>query len=286
VKVRRAKSLVELTDFEFLDSVAKGSSLCLDNAERLFVEAQTALKAGARRGYLILQALSGEEASKTMILVDAVRCPLTKPQERANQLAKFYDHLSRMIYSEACMMKPARFHDIEGWIEESREEYFLDGSSGFDWIYRNRLLQEREGAVYVDYVETDDGRKWETPSNAMIEVLTMGGSLVPASLSMARHLGRAGVMSDAGMEVVADIWRSFVPDSDTAWPALRRKNQDTLDRLDAAGLLGSADADDLNAVLHDWQFPLWSLEMRLKEIKFETMRAARESLSARYPESF
>lgn len=286
MKVRRVSTLTQLPDAEFLESAAQGSEHCLQNAERLYDDAQSALASEAQRGYLILRAFAEEEASKALILVDAARCPLREQAKRSRQLAKFSDHLSRMIYSEVCSYRPAVFRELEGLVEGLREEYFLDGPNGFDWIYRNRLLQEREGNLYVDYVETDDGRRWDIPNDAMVKILTTGGPIPPASLSMARHLSKVGVFSTTGLKIVADVWRSFILNPDVRWASFRALNQQTLERLDAAGLCGSAEETDLVAICNEWPFPLWSLDTKVKDIKFESLQAARESLAAEHPDGF
>ncbi|MEK7315392.1 MAG: AbiV family abortive infection protein [Candidatus Eisenbacteria bacterium] len=286
MKVRRVKTLAELPDVEFLDSAARGSELCLQNAELLYRDAQIAHGSGAQRGYLILRALAEEEASKALILIDAVRCPPSEQAARSRQLAKFSNHLSRMIYSKIINFRPADFRELERAVEGLREEYFLDGPGGFDWIYRNHLLQEREGTLYVDYVEADDGRRWDGPSDAVINLMTMGGPFPPSSLTTTRHLRSVGMFSSSGMQTVAQVWRGFTPKDDVRWTSLRSLNHQTLELLKAAGLCAGADEQALRTVLNEWPFPLWSLDTRLREVKFESLEIARDSLTARYPEGF
>lgn len=68
------------------------------------------------------------------------------------------------------------------------------------------------------------------------------------------------------------------------WATFRELNPKTLEGLDAARLCGSAEAEDLAGIRDEWPFPLWPLERRVKEVKFEDMRTARESLAAKYPD--
>jgi AbiV family abortive infection protein len=286
MKVRRVSTLTELADAEFLVQVALGSGHCLRNAERLYSDAESALNSAAHRSHMILCGFAEEEASKALILVDAVRCPLSEQPRRLKQLAKFSHHLSRKIYSEVCSCHPGDFRELEGLVEELREEYFLDGPNGFDWIYRNRLLQDRESALYVDYVEDDDGRRWDIPNDALAKMLTTGGSIPPQSLSVARHLSNAGIFSAAGLKIVADVWRDFIPSGEVRWASLRTLNQQTVERLQAAGLCGAALERDLSAIRDDWPFPLWSLDTGLRKVSFESLGAARERLAARYPDGY
>lgn len=286
MKVRRVRTLAGLPAPEFLEQAAQGSGHCLQNAERLYGDAENALASDAQRGYLILRAFAEEEASKALILVDAGRCPMGLQAERWRQLGKFSDHLSRMIYSEVCSYKPADFSELERLVEGLREEYFLDGPNGVDWIYRNRLLQEREGTLYVDYVEAEDGRRWDVPNDVLVNILTTGGPIPPHSLSVARHLSNVGIFSGPGLRTVADVWREFIPSGEVRWASLRVLNQQTLERLHAAGLCGSATEPDLAAVRDDWPFPLWSLDTGLMKVSFDSLQIARESLAAKYPDGF
>jgi AbiV family abortive infection protein len=286
MKVRRVGDLAQSSDPDFLAAIAEGCTLSLANAEQLFEEAQKVLAGGGRRGYLILRALAEEEASKALILLDAVRCPPAENARRSHQLRKFADHLSRMIYSEICSHRPVDYRGTEDAVERLREEYYLDGPSGFDWIYRNQLLQEREGILYVDYVETDDGRRWEMPNQALVDILTTGPPIPPHSLSTARHLSKVGAFTAQGIAIVAGVWRGCTPSSETKYATFRALNVRTLEELNAAGLCDDAGGADLQAVRDEWPFPLWPLDMTLKKVDFANMVEARDRLSARYPEGF
>ena len=158
-----------------------------------------------------------------------VRCPLTEMENRSKQLRKFSDHLSRLIQSEACAWRPQNLAELMDLIDKSREELFLDGPSGFDWIFRNSLLQDREGTMYVDYVETDADRRWDAPNEALAKMLTMGGLTPPGSLTMARHLSKVGTFTEPGMAIVAAVWRGTTPTADMGWGSFRKLNLETLE---------------------------------------------------------
>lgn len=249
-------------------------------------DAEHALATTARRGYLILRGFAEEEAAKALILLDAARCPITAREERARQLGKALQHLSRLIYSEICSYRPKDFAELRDGVERLREEYFLDGPAGFDWIYRNRLLQDREGTLYVDYVELEDGCRWDAPNERVVELLTVGPAIRPASLAMICSLSRVGALTPAGVEIVANVWRPCVPSSDTQWATFRALGKKTLETLGQAGLGEDAEGNDIVAVRDNWPFPIWSLETSLREVRFEDIQTARAALAARYPDGY
>jgi AbiV family abortive infection protein len=286
MKVRRVVVLAEQPDEVFLESLAEGSRLALANAEVLYGDAEKALAGGATRGYFILRAQAEEEAAKSPILLDAARCPPGEGERRSAQLRKFSDHLSRMICSEVCHYRPKDFAELEAGVADLREEYYLDGPSGLDWIYRNRLLQEREGTLYVDYVEGDGERRWDGPKDWFLEKLAYGGPLSPASLTMAARLGKAGFFTDDGIKNVADIWRPCVPQSNDQWGKFQRLNVETLRRLGHDGPSDRLPSDDFVEIRDNWPFPLWPMETKLKEVRYADLEEARRALAARYPDGY
>jgi hypothetical protein len=52
----------------------------------------------------------------------------------------------------ACGMRPGTLAELQEYVDNHREEFYLDGPNDVDWIFRNEVLEGREGALYVDYV--------------------------------------------------------------------------------------------------------------------------------------
>ena len=73
------RELLQLTQSEFLATVASGLPLIWQNASCLTEEAAKLSRIGARRGACILQGFADEEAAKALVLLDAVRCPCPLP---------------------------------------------------------------------------------------------------------------------------------------------------------------------------------------------------------------
>ena len=92
MRARAIKELAKRSDDKLFPEIAKGLTLCLENAQRLFVQSEALGKARYSQGYQILRNIAEEEASKVLILLDAVRCPRVK---LVNHLEKFKSHLAR-----------------------------------------------------------------------------------------------------------------------------------------------------------------------------------------------
>ena len=95
------KDLAQLTDSALLAEVAEGLGLVIENAGRLYASATVLADAKRFHGARVLQALSEEEASKDLILLDAVRCPRQPSDRFAAQLGRFNDHLAKGLYARA-----------------------------------------------------------------------------------------------------------------------------------------------------------------------------------------
>ena len=87
------------------------------------------------------------------------------------------------------MMSPGSLEQLQEYIDHSRHEYYLDGPNDVDWIFRNEVIQGREGTLYVDYVANEDQHSWADP--AQFEELFLS-SPEPWSVQTARYLHDVG----------------------------------------------------------------------------------------------
>ncbi len=169
MRVRAIKDLNQLSQNDFLREVARGLRLILQNANCLIDDAKLLLERDSNNnGVWILRGIAEEEAAKFLILIDAVRCP--KKHERFEKhLQDFNEHVAKGIYAEYYNMRPATFGEIIRYVEFYRAEYYLDGPQGIEWIFRNSISQEREEMMYVDYIEDDEGHRWQKPDPISVE---------------------------------------------------------------------------------------------------------------------
>ena len=204
MKARAAKDLGQLSDPDFLQAVSEGLGLVIENATRLYEGAQTLLKAKHAQGTHVLTLLAEEEAAKFLILIDAVRCPRRLAKIRARQLGYFNNHLTRGIYASLSDARPIDLAELERYADSERKSLYLDGPNDVDCIFRNRTLARREEAIYVDYIEDDDGHHWLGPRD---DDVFLHLDMAPSQLKICQALHRTGMTTPAGLAVVAKIWR-------------------------------------------------------------------------------
>lgn len=199
MRVRAIADLAQLSDDELFRTVSAGLRHILANALSLHRQAEVVGRVGHRQGSVILGGLAAEEAAKFHILLDAIRC--ARGDVFSRHLKKFYDHLARGIYAEHYWCYPANFAEVKSYVESARVALYLDGPDGFEWIFRNQIVERREQQIYVDYIQVEEAHQWVLPHR----FLFFPSSFQPMILSVARALARAGVMRAPALAVVADL---------------------------------------------------------------------------------
>ncbi len=274
MRPRAVCHLSQLSDSKFFEAVAEGLRLILDNARRLITSANALHQGKHFHGARIMRALSEEEASKFLILVDAVRCPRQPADRLANQLKRFGDHLAKGLYGEACGMRPTTLGQLQEYLDARRETFYLDGPNDVDWIFRNAVIQKREEVLYVDYVASDEGHYWQDPSMYDHEIYgsILVGAIEPLSVTIASALHEAGVATANGLATVAEIWRPIPMHQDMHVRELWEFNRQTLERLNPQALTQDCALAVLHAVVNDWQFPMYGLNLNFKDVRIELLR--------------
>lgn len=269
MRPRASKNLAQLDDRRFFPAVAEGLALVEKNLDRLCSGIATLQAADQPHPARVLSLLAEEEAAKYLILLDAARCP-REPQERlSRQLHRFNDHLAKGLYARVCGWRPVTLAELQEYIDHERQELYLDGPNDVDWILRNDIKQQREGALYVDYVQRDEGCEWWDP--ARTEEWFKGTSL-PASVKLARHFHAAGFSAAEALATVAELWRAIPLAGDTRCQVILTANHQTLEFLNARGLLLEQPQDVYQHIMREWQFPMHGLDLSPIKVSAETLR--------------
>jgi AbiV family abortive infection protein len=278
----RAKAIVDLeqlADTSLYSTVARGLRLILANALNLWRDGLSAGKGGHKQSASILRSLAEEEAAKFHILLDAIRCP--RGPRFTQHLRHFYDHLARGIYAEHYNLYPTDFGDVKRIVGNLRVALYLDGPEGFEWIFRNRIIERREQQLYVDYVQSEDAHTWSRPERHFIFPLGFPARV----LTTARSLARVGVATPCGLRVVANIWRPFTIEDATNWGELREKNIETLKSLEANRCLRSVSNETIQGIVRDWAFPLYALDLTEdRSVNLGDLRRMREEAEVSWME--
>jgi hypothetical protein len=268
--------MAELTNLpreEMFSEIAEGLPLILDSAVELEAAAN-ALPADHARSKEILTLHAEEEAAKALMLLDLVRCPVRLFVDRQRVGRQLTDHLSRLIYAETCKWHPATFGELRRGVDRERKEYYLDGPSGVDYIYRNNLIQQREELLYVDRMHWEHGYEWHKPK------ATLGTEfefLKPRcfALDVVRSLHAVGAFRREALDIIDEIWDSLELVDSTHWQELKALNQATLERFNQHDWLDNAEPSSIERVF-EWPMPLYLLDCRLTKTTAEELQAERD----------
>ena len=270
--------IVELANFSddrLFEEVAEGIGHILKNADSLDASARRLASADDYRGASVLRNLAEEEAAKVLVLLDAVRCPKKNQKDRARTLKGFNDHVAKGIYGKACNWRSFDFEPFVEFVNKHLANYEFIGLYGFESITSNEIKSARENKMYVDFVQeltlNNEEGYWKYPS---CEVQRYD-YYSPKSLKIACALASLGITEPHGLKIVADVWREFEP-TGKAYLDLIDKISETINRLDQAGLIRTDSKYRFDHRVWDWSFPMWSLDLRLKERSLDEMRERRK----------
>ena len=284
MKASAIGELPQLAHRDLFETVSDGIKHIIENAGESDRSARKLFEIGECHSGEIILGIAEEEASKVLILIDAVRCPSKRQKELSKTLKCFYDHLPKQIYSEMCGWNVTSFEELTRRIEAARKDTFLDGPNGVDWIFPNHRKTRREGNMYVDYVRditVESGpRYWQVPIR-----LSQGTYVTPKSYQIACALYEIGATTPEGLDVVARLWREFEPMPETTRRDIVGMNAYMLMLLQDKGMLSDIQKGSAQLILHELPFPLWSIDLQpLDKKQFERMVGELREERTRYIE--
>jgi len=273
MRVRAIKDLTQLSDPEFFAKTAEGLNLIAKNVSKLWDAAAILGEGKEEHPARVLAIIAEEEAAKALILIDTVRCPRRPADRFAKQLGRFNDHLAKGLYAKAYMMHPATLADLQAYIDIDRKDFYLDGPNDVDWIFRNDVIQQREGALYVDYVAYDEEKKWFDPSTTLALGLNVRQ---PESVRMVQAFYDAGFFTKESLETIAEIWRSSPPDMNAHFQEIRKLSYSTLELMESRGLLEHP-SSTYSWLIDEWQFPMYDLDLSIIPVNRKTLSEQRNN---------
>jgi len=259
MRSRAIKDLARCRDTDLFPAVAEGLVSTHENASRIADAARILNENENIRGARILESIAKEEAAKYLILLDAIRCPRTPDDRFSRHLEKFNQHLAKGLYVEACNWRPINFREIKELIESQCDEYYLDGPSDVDWIFKNWIIRQREEGFYVDYVEYDGEHAWLSPKR--YEDISLAAPIyrsLPPVVELVNDLHLVGFSKPDSLSTVAELWRPVSITDDTRFQDLRELISRNLQQLPGADVSMTAKSH----IEERWPFPLYDLEMR------------------------
>jgi AbiV family abortive infection protein len=274
MRVKAVRDLADWPDDEFFEEVATGLALTARNALSLEDDARELWRRKRGRAHAVLRSLATEEAAKFLILLDAVRCPRHPRDVFERQLSRFHNHLAKGVYARYCDLEPATLADADRFTKSDRLEYYLDGPNDVDWIFPNSILFARESALYVDYIETDEGHMWQEPwlHNVMLE--SGFPYHTPCVVRLVRSLHAVGIATAEALRIVAETWRPVAWTADFHRRDLRALNSEMLNRL--GSMAADAPAEASRVIVDRWLFPLYAVDLGPIKVSQEALRVHRD----------
>jgi AbiV family abortive infection protein len=266
---------MQLRPADRLTVVSEGLGLLVENVATLGADIELLREAERGRSLWIVARQAEEEAAKALILLDLARSDPSDEEGALRQLKHFYDHLARLIYAEVTHMSPADFAEVRRMVDSMRPSLYLDGPNGADWIFRNRLIANREEGLYVDYVHDDGGERWVSPATS--DEISFGGPS-PAVRELVDSLKRLGVMSEPGLAIVAEAWAQAELTDEIHWQEVVAINREVTAKLIDEGLGEGATEPDVARVIANWTFPLSGLELSMIKVSRAELEAEQERL--------
>ncbi len=274
----QAKQLCEMTAKRRLEFIADGLPIIFDSARSLM--GASAAMVDFPREAEILEGHADEEAAKILILVDVVRCPAKHINSRIGPMMRwFYDHLARLIYSDAQSWQGSA-QEIRQYVDIRRRSHYLEGEYS-ECIMPNWELLVRESILYADIGRTGGGElSWTSPADWSLprERKSLLGGPFSKSFRVAEALEAVGAFTVEGLKIMHDVWGqiNFAVDEDVNTRTLK---QEMLKKFEAAGLITErADRDHIHSLYRMWQMPMYNFDFGKIEVPLDKLRSAQESL--------
>ena len=184
-------------------------------------------------------------------------------------------------FARACGTRRVTLDHLQAYIDTERNKFYLDGPNNVDWIFRNQIDQDREGAFYVDYIAHDDVRQWSAPE--AFEDTASSFSSEPKAVTMTLTYRASAPSARPRLTVVAGLWPYPCTWPETHYSELTRTNYMTLEKLDEQRLLQQQSEDVYRCIVQEWQFPMYDLDLRSVDVKPQDLR---EHQQAWYPDGY
>ncbi|PTM88395.1 hypothetical protein [Mycoplana dimorpha] len=273
IGLRQAHKLANMPADKRTAFLAEGLPILLESARGLYAASQKI--SDMPRESSVLKGHAEEEAAKILILMDIVRCPKKLVAGRIGTLMSwYYDHLSRLLYAEACQWHPVDLKELRKIIDNNRATHYLEGGMG-EYILPNDLIYQRETRLYADIEGLDDGTlQWVAP-NASIRLFDSK----PNALVVAEALSAVGAFSIKGINAISAVWNEVDFQDDTSHHESERLIVASLERLIKDKLVTDAANDDhVRHLRGRWQMPLYVLDMKAKAVEREALEEEQERM--------
>jgi hypothetical protein len=218
----------------------------------------------------LLRNVGREEAGKFLVLLDVYRAPGADQEKRSRQFRRAGDHLCKLIYAQIADYSIGSSTELLDAVALHRKELHLDGPNDVDWIFRNDLLMEREGALYVDLIDHEGELAWLEPHRIELHPST------PTSMRLVQALSACGIDTLDGLHALTQAWTAFDAaeySHCSAWGERTRA---------ALAALGAPEVEDDTwraarwLAIDRWPMPMVDVSVEQERVDLETLRERRQ----------
>jgi hypothetical protein len=248
------------------------------NISRIAAELQVCNSAQASRAAGLLANVGKEEAGKFLILIDSCRAPESDQGAISRQFGRAGNHLAKLIYAQVADYRIASQEELLRAVDDNRRSLYLDGPNDVDWIFPNRLIAERERALYVDLVESEDELEWVAPRDECETAVFPKPH--PRSVRLVSALIQTGIVSASGLSLLQEAWRGFQPRANTHYSEWARRSTAALQALVAGRQVDDDWARAASSVVDLWPMPMVEIDISQVEVTAKELAERRDALHA------
>ncbi len=206
--------------------------------------------------------IAQEEAGKFLILMDAYRSPLSEETTLEKQFGRAQSHLPKLIYAYIANSRIASQAELMRALHRLRQSRYLDGPNDCDWIFRNKLIMEREAFLYVDLIDLEGDLQWWNPRH-------FGIVSVPESVLLVQAIMTTGLVSKDGLRTLSEAWDDFDQTQDTHCSKWAERTTRVLEQFPPQNVTNWWLADH-------WPMPIVELEVEQIEVSMEDLERKRD----------
>lgn len=269
MKARQFKQLASVGRDRRAAMVVEGLEAIGENVARLASEIEACSDAKAFRAAQLAYNVSREEAGKFLALIDAYRVAAPTQETLVRQFGRCGDHLAKLLYAEIADYSIATRNELVSALDRDRVALYLDGPNDYDFIYRNELIAARESLLYVDLISAEGTLEWWTPWD---HAMAVG---VPGPVRLIAAILGTGLVSVAGLGVLANAWADFDPGVDSHCRDWTVRTRAALSEFPSNIVDGRWSADAW-LVADRWPMPMVDLDLSQIDVKESDLVEERE----------
>ena len=275
IGLRQAQQLCQKRHEERLAFLSEGLPIILASSQGFWM-ASCQLKDRPREAE-VLKGFAEEEASKILILMDAVRCPKSVIDSKVRRIVGwFYNHLARLLYVEAMSWRYMHVAQLREYIDQHRKSHYIEADYS---ILPNWNIYERESVLYADILSGEEGEPgWNDPNLVFQppDPVTFASD-VPQVLKLVEAMAALGIFTPQGLKATSDIWDQLAFTNTEDKEDARRLTSQLIERLCKENLpKPDASQDHANEMFINWPIPMYDFDFRLMDVSLAELEQERE----------